>query len=492
LTYPKEKFRLLVLLISSFLPALLLLALPFYRPADVPFFFLLIGRFHPLILHFPIVLIILALLFEITRRLGWLRIPENVLAVILIGAALSTLVSIAAGFFLFASGDYSGRLMEQHFWAGTITGATIFITVPLFFIYKSTARFYPLYFAALLTSNAAVGYTSNLGGSITHGPDYLSEYFDFLVKDTESEGVRNESEMLVYEDMLMPVFEAKCMSCHNQTRAKGDLLMTSYRSLVKGGESGNPSITANHPEQSELLKRVLLPDTAKDHMPPEGKTPMSDQEIALLRFWIEAGAKELLRVTEAKNDPQAAPVIESLLPEIVKYRRKAAIGRMKMKTLEDELDAVAKKLSIDIEKDSLSDSDYFTIATRFPPAPFTNDHFRELSPYYEVFSKVSLVSSGIDDDGLYYIGQMANVTALYLQKTRLDGSGLIYLKSLPNLETLNLSFTNIDDRAVIDLLKFPSLKVVYVFKTKASKQVIEALRKNKPELQILEEEGPYL
>lgn len=57
---------------------------------------------------------------------------------------------------------------------------------------------------------------------------------------------------------------------------------------------------------------------------------------------------------------------------------------------------------------------------------------------------------------------------------------------------LNLSFTDIEDRAVIDLLEFPELKVVYLFRTKASKQVIEALRMNRPALIILEAEGPYL
>jgi hypothetical protein len=128
---------------------------------------------------------------------------------------------------------------------------------------------------------------------------------------------------------------------------------------------------------------------------------------------------------------------------------------------------------------------------KFPPAPFTNEQFRELSPYFEAFSKVSLISSGIDDAGLYYIGQMVNLRELYLQKTKLDGTGIVYLQNLPNLEILNLSFTKIDDKSALDLLKMHTVREVYLYRTNTSMQVIEALRKYKPTVRFLLEEGPY-
>lgn len=412
--------------------------------------------------------------------------------VILIAAALSALVSVAAGFFLFASGDYSGNLMERHFWAGAITGAAIFSTLGLFYIYRSTTRFYYLYFAALLLSNASVGYASHLGGSITHGQDYLTEHLQFVMHAFDGgDEVRPESEMLVYEDMIAPVFEAKCMSCHNDQRAKGDLIMNTFQDLLKGGESDKPSIVAGDPDSSEVYKRVVLPEDHKDRMPPEGKTPMKESEIALLKFWIASGAAETLKVAQARKIDTMQQVVEGLLPELAKYRRRASIEKMKLKTLEEELQAVALKLDITIRRDSLADGNHFTIAMKFPPAPFTNEQFRELSPYFEVFSKVSLISSGIDDAGLYYIGQMVNLRELYLQKTKLDGTGIVYLQNLPNLEILNLSFTKIDDKAALDLLKMHTVREVYLYRTNTSMQVIEALRKYKPAVRFLLEEGPY-
>ena len=484
-------FRRPALILALFVIGFLFLALPFFRPAEVPFMFLFIGRLHPLILHFPIVLIILALLFEVAGRFYRLKIGENTVLVLLVAAAFSAMVSVAAGFFLFASGDYSGQLMERHFWGGAITGASIFFTLGLFYIYRSTTRLYPLYFGCLLLTNAAVGYTSHLGGSITHGQDYLTEHLQFVMHSLDENGAKPESEMLIFEDMIAPVFEAKCMSCHNDQRAKGNLVMSSYQSMLKGGDSDIPPVTPGEPEESELYKRVILPEDHKDRMPPEGKTPMKESEIALLKFWIVSGASDSLRVTEARKVDTMQQVVEGLLPELAKYRRRFRIEKMKLEKLEEELQEVATKLDITIRRDSLSDENRFTIAMKFPPAPFTNDQFRELSPYFEAFSKVSLTSSGIDDAGLYYIGQMKNLRELYLQKTALDGSGIVYLQDLPNLEVLNLSFTKIDDKTAIDLLKMPNLREVYLYRTNTSMQVIEALRKYKPSVRFLLEEGPY-
>ena len=76
------------LAVALFFPALLLLALPFYKPGDVPYVLLMVGRFHPVILHFPIVLIILAFILELLRRLKVLKTADFVVTIILITAAV--------------------------------------------------------------------------------------------------------------------------------------------------------------------------------------------------------------------------------------------------------------------------------------------------------------------------------------------------------------------------------------------------------------------
>ena len=192
------RFRRPAFIVILFLTGGLLLSLPFYRPGEVPFFFLFLGRFHPFILHFPIVLIVLALLFELAKQYSFIKVGENVVLALLIAAALSTVVSIAAGFFLFASGDYSGNLMEQHFWAGAITGAVVFATVALYFLYRGDQRYYSLYFTGLLLSNMTVGYASHLGGSITHGREYLTEHLGMMLNTSERLSRKGRSRKCAY------------------------------------------------------------------------------------------------------------------------------------------------------------------------------------------------------------------------------------------------------------------------------------------------------
>lgn len=487
---PVSKYKRIALAGILFLPAILLFILPSLEPGEMPYWMLTVGRFHPVILHFPIVLIILALILEVLHRRRILK-ADYVITIILVAAALSTLVAIISGFLLFSSGDYTGRLLSQHFWIGVVTGACILITVALYFIYRAVPRLYVFYFGALLLSNAAVAYTSHLGGSLTHGEDYLTEYFPLIVSKVKSED-KPESEMLLYEDMIYPVFEAKCISCHNNDRSKGEFSMSSFQNMLKGGESGHPGIVPGNTDSSELYKRIILPEGDDDRMPPEGKTPLTDYETQLIKFWVNKGAKTEMRVQDVRNDTAINSAVINVMPDLQRYRRRLQIAALKDKETQSELDTLAKKLNILIGKDSLSDENYYMLSMKFPPSRFTGNQLRELAPYSDVFSKISLVSSGIEDEGLYHIGHMTNLRALYLQKTNLDGSGLIHLKNLDKLEILNLSYTKVDDKAVLDLLKIPNLKEVYLFQTKASVDVVKALQEYKPGLRILMEEGPYL
>lgn len=486
-----SRYKRTALAVMLLLPALLLLALPFYKPGDVPYSLLMIGRFHPVILHFPIVLIILALILELLRRLNVMKSPKMVITIILVAAAISTIVAIASGFLLYASGDYSGSLMQQHLWIGIITGICILTTVAFYFIYNEHARFYPLYAAGLLISNGAVAYTSHLGGSITHGEGYLTEYLPMIGSNGDTIKMKEEKDMLVYEDLIVPVFEAKCFGCHNDSRQKGELSMTSFKTILKGGDSGHPGIIAGNADSSEIYRRLILPEDDDDRMPPKGKTPMTSAETDLLKYWISQGADMKMRVDDLRNDSATNIMVSHILPDLKRYRRKQMIAHVKNEQLQRSLDTVARQLNITIRKDTAADDNFYTVAMKFPPARLTNEQLRELAPFGEVFSKMSLVSSGIEDDGLYHLGQMSNLKELYLQKTNLNGSGLIYLSKLKQLEVLNLSYTRIDDKAALELLNIPNLREVYLFQTKASPDVVKALQEYRPALKIFMEEGPY-
>ncbi len=88
---------------------------------------------------------------------------------------------------------------------------------------------------------------------------------------------------------VQAVLESKCLECHNPDKVKGDLLMHTAEALLKGGDSG-PALVPGKPDESELVKRLILPADHDDLMPPKGG-PLPAADIELVKAWIAQGAK---------------------------------------------------------------------------------------------------------------------------------------------------------------------------------------------------------
>jgi mono/diheme cytochrome c family protein len=86
------------------------------------------------------------------------------------------------------------------------------------------------------------------------------------------------------------VLEVRCLECHTPVKAKGNLLLTTRESLMKGGDSGT-SLVPGSPDESEILKRVRLDPDDDERMPPKKSGPiLSPEEITAISDWIIAGA----------------------------------------------------------------------------------------------------------------------------------------------------------------------------------------------------------
>lgn len=88
---------------------------------------------------------------------------------------------------------------------------------------------------------------------------------------------------------VQAVLESKCLECHNPDKVKGDLLMHTAEALLKGGDTG-PALVPGKPDESELVKRLILPADHDDLMPPKGG-PLPAADIELVKAWIAQGAK---------------------------------------------------------------------------------------------------------------------------------------------------------------------------------------------------------
>ncbi len=91
-----------------------------------------------------------------------------------------------------------------------------------------------------------------------------------------------------FAHQIVPIFRQHCMNCHTGGEAQGRLSMNTRADLLKGGWSG-PAVVPGDTDASELIARVLS-EIEVLRMPP-GEPGLTDEEIDLLRRWVEEGAE---------------------------------------------------------------------------------------------------------------------------------------------------------------------------------------------------------
>ena len=259
-------------------------------------FVIFIGRFHPLIVHLPIGFLILAFILHLASKLEKFKNADPFIDLTLLLGGSSALVACIIGYMLSLDGGYSADAVFLHQWSGIALTVLSFLLLALRKIYKDNYRVQQIGFFLTMI---LLTLTGHFGGNLTHGSTYLVQYapnpiraiagLPPRIKRTYKQISHIDSAM-VFEDVLMPILDSRCMSCHNEEKLKGELLLTSYKEMMKGGESGK-AIVAGKSNKSELYQRITLAHDDEDFMPPEGKTPLSKQEVRLMEWWIDAGAK---------------------------------------------------------------------------------------------------------------------------------------------------------------------------------------------------------
>jgi uncharacterized membrane protein len=484
--YIVTQYRFILLFI-----AVAVLFLPLIKPVSnaAPGFIYFLGRFHPLIIHFPVVLVFLALGFELFRRFRLFHVSPATLGVLLGIGLLGSIASVALGFMLYYTGEYVGDTMSQHMWGGIVLTAAIAIALYLFLSQRlSNSKVVDrCYLSSLILANVIVIYTSHHGGSLTHGSEYLTEYMPVLYETENTWEPKPVEKMLVYEDMIVPVLDRKCLSCHNENKAKGELIMTSYQDMMKGGESEHPTLKPGSAEESEMYRRVMLPLDDDDRMPPKGKVALTKDEITLMAWWIDKGADTTLKVQEASADQKIQPLLVNYLAELETQQRTRFLQKQSLEKLIQTVSEGAKNNYV--ARIDPYEEKAITLSMPFPPSTFGDNDLLAVQPLFPNITKASFIASNITDDAFYHIAQMTSLRELYLQQTQIKGPGLVHLTNLQNLKLLDVSKTNINDGHLLHILQFRALEDLYINETNISKEVVEAIQQNKPDLKIHLERG---
>jgi len=481
--------RLVLIAIGAALLLLLLLALLHAPPDGVEHgdFGQFVGRFHPLVVHLPIALLLLVPLLEcfgLFRR--WSHLRESA-GFVLTLASISAFIAVFLGWLLAWSGAYEGQLVRSHMWGGFSLAVAIFLCCLL--------RLWDVrvYRVALLATLALLVWTSDKGGKLTHGESFMTRYMPNRLRsllhlpaasnkiqaavNTAAPALTNANVNVAvspsatfYAARVAPIFDQKCTGCHNAEKKKGKLRLDSFENVMRGGKDGIV-VKPGDPGHSELFRRINLSPEEKDFMPTDGKPPLTASEIKVIELWIASGATNTLPEIEVHGTPPLAKPAIPALPLAKDYRPQS-------KTIS----SLEQELGVRLVPRSQNPNDGLILRTVSAPERCDDKTLARLKSVADLIVDAELARTKITDEGLKILSTFSNLRSIDLAHTNVTSKGVPLLARLTHLETLNLTATPVDDAGVVALRHKPSLKHLYLFETKCTVQFATQSSKTRPNL----------
>lgn len=448
--------------ITFALNCLLLFLLLFENRLSIPLWLQVAGRMHPLILHFPVVLVILyaitTLLFAF-KKVNKDNSYQNVTTVLLLLAALSSVVTALAGLFLSREEGYDADALLWHKWSGV--AVSVFTLAWYYFSERIQSKKLVSFFTSAIALCLII-FAGHQGAGITHGQNFLLA----PMMPEKKQPVVSPEEAVVFAHMVKPILEKKCESCHNEKKAKGELIMETEALLLKGGKNGKlwDSTAA---DLGLFLRRVHLPLEAKKHMPPQGKPQLTEEEIEIITQWIRKGADFKLRVA----DLSPADTFRRLATKIFTT---AEIAEYDF----DEADpSTVEKLNTENRIVSAEALGSPALSVNFFNSKlFNSDQLKELSKVKKQIVTLDLAKMPLTDADIKTISEFENIRRLNLSFTGVTGTALPELKKLKFLKSLSLSGTQVTLEQLKQLQSFPQLKTVYTWNTPVAATDIQKLQ----------------
>lgn len=453
-----------------------------------------LGHFHPVIVHLPIGILFVSFILELVAwKTGQHVLLRPAIEISLIAGFFSAVLACLFGWFLGREGGYETSTLNWHQWMGisvALIAGIAWMSKKQFGFLKRIPKAYRL---LLITLFLLLMITGHLGGNMTHGEDYLTAgipqpFAKWLGVETKKDTavsrkpITDINEAFVYTDLVQPVLNDKCYSCHSAQKVKGGLRMDEEKLLFKGGKHGEIIIAGNAAE-SELVKRLLLPMEDDKRMPPKDQDQLSKEEIELIRWWVSSGADTKKKIKELGPDSTVLAAFTGSKP--------AQSGPQEvLSKVFDENPAAPDQKIIDqltgkgvILRPVAQDKNLFELSCINYPA-FDNAMAGLLEQLADNIVWLRADNTKITDDALQAIGKLKNLVRLNLSGTTISTAGIAQLKSLKNLEYINLVNTKADDGALLILSNLPALKTVYCWNSLITVSGIEKYKTKMPAVHV--------
>jgi uncharacterized membrane protein len=462
------KFTLNLILI---LQVLLLFIFLFDARIQLPAWLQVAGRLHPLVLHLPIGFLIFLVVLLFVKSQFRKKTFNRLVFICLLLISLSTSFSALFGLFLSLQGDYGGEQLQQHKIGGVVLS---FLCYFLLLGYVFAKRRKAIVYVGTAVAMSALLFTGHTGSVLTHGENFV---FAPITKSPVNE-ISSETSS-VYQISVEPILEKKCFSCHNESKSKGGLIMTSVSKFKQGGKKGVEWVAGN-PDSSRLVQYIHLPLADDDHMPPDGKPQLTATEIFILESWIKSGADFEKKITEyPDNDTLKSWVsIHNESIKETKPEKTYDFPGVSQSTI-DKLNTPYCSVFPLYQNSPALQADFFIRAS------FKINTLESLKGVKDQLVILNLSKMPVTDADLKTISQFRNLEKLNLNFTDLTGSGLNELKSLGKLESLSLSGTAVTDQDVESVLSLPELKELFIWDTKVTEERSNEWQKKYPSVKII-------
>jgi uncharacterized membrane protein len=407
-----------------------------------------LGRFHPLLVHLPIGLIVLLPLLEFagTRRQSLREAAGFVLQISLATCVLAIIFGLLLAY---GSGEI-GTTVTRHMRGGIVLAIELLLCLA---VRRSWLTAQPrLYFTLLTAVLITLAWTAHHGGSLTHGSDYLTRYMPLTLKRFVAPSAVSSHPNSFFARHVYTVLDTKCVTCHGTTKEQGGLRLDSYESLMAGGKDGIV-IAPRNPDGSLLLKKVTLPPNDPHFMPAEGRAPLTPDEIVRIRAWVLQGASpdatSIPGIFIAEDQDEAPPPVgdySALMGEIRRMQQSQG----------------AKLVPV-----SANPSDGLILRTIDVASNFDDAQLAQFQRFAPFIVEAELGRTAVTDAGIETVRQFTNLRALHLEGTAVTGRTLAELSSLSQLSYLNLSGTKVTSDALSPLKSMPNLRHLFLFNTPA-------------------------
>ncbi|QDU84437.1 Planctomycete cytochrome C [Planctomycetes bacterium Pla163] len=274
----------------------------------------LFGRLHPVTIHFPIALLLMAAVFEGLNALRGDAGLRRAAVLCLWFGTLGALVAGGTGWVHESLEPSREPDVELHRWLGVAAAAFALLTSVVAVVAlgaRKGARSVRLFRAGLVITAVLTGGTGKIGGEMVWGADWYSRPFEArpalsippiqlppIGLDGSGAGVSAPSSPsdpgpITYLGHVEPVLARHCYECHGPTgKADGDLRFSELAKAqeIYFGFDWEALIAPGSPDDSALYGVLVLP---RDHdlaMPPKAEGEMSADEIERVRRWIAEGS----------------------------------------------------------------------------------------------------------------------------------------------------------------------------------------------------------